>query len=203
MKVQIKYPFRKSSYWIKGNKALETYKSKILENNPKTLTSPPLLLSPLLYETPIIESNEDTAGDTYHSLEVKVNLLSIEVIAMRSFIEYQMLILRESKIQLWKNPSVTATLKLLDQQRRLLSYATKIEAKVALYRHNLKITTHNKILPHLIRVTAKYQIDICETLKIWRELGDLVPFVQFNKCKNTHGGLLLLVKLRAFSRQLY
>ena len=69
----------------------------MLENNPKTLTSSPSLLSPLIYETPIIESNEDTARDTYRSLEENVNLLSMEVIAIKSFIEYQMLIiLRES-----------------------------------------------------------------------------------------------------------
>ena len=97
LKVQIKYPFGKTSYWVTiGNKALETCKSKILENNTKTLTSSPSLLSPLIYETSIIESNEDIAGDTYRSLEENVNLLNIEVIAMKSFIEYQMLILRES-----------------------------------------------------------------------------------------------------------
>ena len=55
------------------------------------------MLSPLIYETPIIESNEDTARDTYRSLEENVNLLNIEVIAMKSFKEYQMLIkLRKS-----------------------------------------------------------------------------------------------------------
>ena len=96
VKVQIKYPFGKTSYWVKGNKALETCKSKILENNSKTLTSSPSLLSPLISETSIIESNEDIAGDTYRSLEENVNLLNIEVIAMKSFIEYQMLILRQS-----------------------------------------------------------------------------------------------------------
>ena len=53
--------------------------------------------SPLVYKTPIIESNEDTVGDTNHSLEEKVNLLNIEVIAMKSFIEEQVLILRQSR----------------------------------------------------------------------------------------------------------
>ena len=96
VKVQIKYPFGKTPYWAKGNKALETCKSKILENNPKTLASAPSLLSLLICETSIMESNEDIAGDTYRSLEQNVNLLNIEVIAMKSFIEYQMIILRES-----------------------------------------------------------------------------------------------------------
>ena len=53
--------------------------------------------SPLVYKTPIIESNEDTVGDTNRSLEEKVNLLNIEVIAMKFFIEEQMLILRQSR----------------------------------------------------------------------------------------------------------
>ena len=52
---------------------------------------------PLVYETPIIESNKDTVGDTNRSLEEKVNLLNIEVIAMKSFIEDQMLIVRQSR----------------------------------------------------------------------------------------------------------
>ena len=34
-------------------------------------------------------------------------------------------------------------------------------------------------------------------------LRDLVPFVQFKTVKNTHGGVLLLVKLQAKSLQLY
>ena len=35
-------------------------------------------------------------------------------------------------------------------------------------------------------------------------LRDLIPFVQFKKLKNTHGGVLLLVKLQvAESLQLY
>ena len=56
-----------------------------------------MLHSPLVYKTPIIESNEDTVGDTNRSLDEKVNLLNIEVIAMKSFIEEQMLILRQSR----------------------------------------------------------------------------------------------------------
>ena len=53
--------------------------------------------SPLVYETPIIESNENTVGDTDRSLEEKLNLLNIEVIAMKPFIEDQMLIVRQSR----------------------------------------------------------------------------------------------------------
>ena len=41
------------------------------------------------------ESNEDTVIDTYRSLEEKVNLLNVEIIATKSFIEDQMLILRQ------------------------------------------------------------------------------------------------------------
>ena len=41
------------------------------------------------------------------------------------------------------------------------------------------------------------QAIICDVLR------DLVPFVQFKKRENTHGGLLLLLKLQAFSLQLY
>ena len=53
--------------------------------------------SPVVYETPIIESNEDTFGDTNRCLEEKVNLLNVAVIAMKSFIEDQMLIVRQSR----------------------------------------------------------------------------------------------------------
>ena len=34
-------------------------------------------------------------------------------------------------------------------------------------------------------------------------LHNLVPFVQFKKRENTHGEVLLLVKLQAFGQQLY
>ena len=51
--------------------------------------------SPVNYETPIIESNKDTVRDTYRSLEVKFNLPHIEIIAMKSFIEDQILIQRQ------------------------------------------------------------------------------------------------------------
>ena len=93
-----------------------------------------MLLFPLVYETPIVESNDDTAGDTYRSLEVKVNLLNIEVIAMKSFRNYQMLILRE-----------------------LIKDST---LEKALCHHNTEIG----------RGTAKYEINICETLKITQQI---------------------------------
>ena len=35
-KLEIKYPLGKTSYLVKGNNALESGKSKTLENNPKT-----------------------------------------------------------------------------------------------------------------------------------------------------------------------
>ena len=35
-------------------------------------------------------------------------------------------------------------------------------------------------------------IDICDVL------SNLVPFIQFKNVKNTHGGMLILVKLQAF-----
>ena len=94
-KLEIKYPLGKASYGLKAiNKALESYKSK-------TPTSSPSFPSPLNYETPMIESNKDTVRDIYCSLEEKVNLLNIEIIAMQPFIEDQMLIIRQSrKIQL-------------------------------------------------------------------------------------------------------
>ena len=53
--------------------------------------------SPLNYETPIIELNKDTVRDTYGFLEEKMNSLNIKIIAMKSFIEDQMLILRQSR----------------------------------------------------------------------------------------------------------
>ena len=89
-KLEIKYPLGKACYWVKGNNALESCKYK-------TLTSSPSLPSPLNYETPIIESNKDTVRDTYCSLERKVNLLIIEIFAMKYFIENQILISRQSR----------------------------------------------------------------------------------------------------------
>ena len=75
-KLEIKYP-----------DALECCKSK-------TLLSSASLSTALNYETPITESNKDTVRDTYRSLEEKMNLLNIEIIAMKFFIEDQMLTLR-------------------------------------------------------------------------------------------------------------
>ena len=96
-KLENKYPLGKTSYCVKGNNTLESCKSKTLENNPKMPTYSPSLHSPLVYKTPIIESNENTAGKTNRSLEEKVNLLNIKVIAMKSFIEDHMLIVRQSR----------------------------------------------------------------------------------------------------------
>ena len=68
---------------------MESWKSKTLDNNTKTTTSSPSLPSPLFYKILIIESNEDNVGDTYRFVEEKMNLLNIEVIAMKSLIEDQ------------------------------------------------------------------------------------------------------------------
>ena len=107
-KPEIKYPLGKVSYWVKGNKVLESCKSK-------TPTSSPSLLSPLNYETQIVESNKDTVRDTCCSLEEKVNLLNIEIIAMKLFIEEQILIIRQSKkYSNLQKYHATATLKLPD-----------------------------------------------------------------------------------------
>ena len=78
-KSEIKYPY-----------VLDSCKSK-------TATSSPSLPTPLNYETPIIESNKDTVRDTYRALEEKVNLLNIKTITMKSYIEDQILILRQSR----------------------------------------------------------------------------------------------------------
>ena len=107
-KLEIKYLLGKADYWVKGNNALESCKSK-------TPTSSPSLPFRFQYETPLIESNKYTVRDTYRSLEEKVNLINLEVIAMKYFVEDQILMLRQSrKIQLCKNHPATTTLKLLD-----------------------------------------------------------------------------------------
>ena len=111
--------------------------------------------SPLVYETPIIESNEDTVGDTNRSLEEKVNLLNIDIIAMKSFIEDQMLVLRHSrKDTTLQKSSCDHNSEIARLTRRLPTYITKTEPKVALYRYYLKMTTHNKNLRQLIRVIS-------------------------------------------------
>ena len=88
--------------------------------------------STFVYETPIIESNEDTVGDTDRSLEETVNLLNIEVIAMKSFIEDQMLIVRQSRKDstLRKSPCDRNS-EIARLTEKISTYATKIEPKVA------------------------------------------------------------------------
>ena len=78
-KLEIKYPY--------GLESGESITSTSLQSLPTQLN----------YETPIIESHKDTVRDTYRSLEEKVKLLNIEIIAVKSFIEDQMLILRQSR----------------------------------------------------------------------------------------------------------
>ena len=75
-KLEIKYPLGKATYWVKDNNALASCKS----NSPM---SSPSLPSPLNSETPVIELNKNTVRDTYRSLEKKVNLLNIKIIALK------------------------------------------------------------------------------------------------------------------------
>ena len=53
--------------------------------------------SPLVYETEIIKLNKDAARDNLCHIEESVNLLNIEVTAMKSFTKNQMLILNQPK----------------------------------------------------------------------------------------------------------
>ena len=92
-----KLEIKKTFYRVKSIKHWDPANLKYLKKNPKTLTSSISLPSPFVYKTPITELNEDTVGDTYRSQEEKVDLLNIVVIAMNSFIEEQMLILRQSR----------------------------------------------------------------------------------------------------------
>ena len=101
--------------------------------------------SPLNYETSIIESNKDTVRDTYRSLKEKVNLLNIEIIAMKSFIEDQLLIQRQSRKDLalqklyWDHNSEIARL-----TEEIAYLRNEKRTKVTLYRHCLKMTTQSK-----------------------------------------------------------
>ena len=61
------------------------------------------------------------------------------------------------------------------------------------YQHSLEPNVKSQINRNILVLQAI----ICDVLR------DLVPFVQFKKRENTHGGLLLLLKLQAFSLQLY
>ena len=61
------------------------------------------------------------------------------------------------------------------------------------YQHSLEPNVKSQINRNILVLQAI----ICDVLR------DLVPFVQFKKRENTHGGLLLLLKLHAFRLQLY
>ena len=82
-----KHPTRSIKCWNPAN-------LKYFQENPKKPTSSQSLPSLFAYETPITELNEYTIGGTCRSQEEKVNLLNIEVIAIKAFIEDQMLIIR-------------------------------------------------------------------------------------------------------------
>ena len=109
------------------------------------------MLSPLVYgKSNNRNERRYTVTDTYRSLEEKVNLLNIEVIAMKSFIEDQMLILMHSRKDstLQKSPC--------DYNSEIAGLTKKIA-----YLHNengtnryyLKMIKHSKSLSHLIRVS--------------------------------------------------
>ena len=138
VKLKIKNSSRKASHGVEGNNTSESCKSK-------TPTSSTSLPSPLNYETSIIESNKDTVRDTYHSLKEKVNLLNIEIIAMKSFIEDQLLIQRQSRKDLalqklyWDHNSEIARL-----TEEIAYLRNEKITKVTLYRHCLKMTTQSK-----------------------------------------------------------
>ena len=128
--------------------------------------------SPLIYETPIIESNKDTVGDTYHSLEEKVNLLNIEVIAMKSSTEDQMLILTQSREDstLKKSPFYHKSeiareeIAYLHNENRTKSYIIQTLLE------NGNTHQNNKSIQHLIRVTLKDQTNMSKALKITQQI---------------------------------
>ena len=133
--------------------------------------------SPLIYETPIIESNKDTVGDTYRSLEEKVNLLNIEVIAMKSSTEDQMLILTQAREDstLKKSPFYHKS----EIAREEIAYLhNKNRTKSCIIQtllENGNTQQNNKSLQHLIRVTLKDQINVSKALKITQQIIRIYP----------------------------
>ena len=127
--------------------------------------------SPLNDETPVIESNKDTVRDTYRSLEEKVNLLNIEIIAMKSFIEDQMLILRQSRkySTLQKSPckhnSEIASLK-----EEIACLRNENRTKSCLIQTLLENDSTQQKLRYLIRVISKYKINMYKALKIIQQI---------------------------------
>ena len=133
--------------------------------------------SPLIYETPIIESNKDTVGDTYRSLEEKVNLLNIEVIAMKSSTEDQMLILTQAREDstLKKSPFYHKS----EIAREEIAYLrNKNRTKSCIIQtllENGNTQQNNESLQHLIRVTLKDQINVSKALKITQQIIRIYP----------------------------
>ena len=133
--------------------------------------------SPLIYETPIIESNKDTVGDTYRSLEEKVNLLNIKVIAMKSSTEDQMLILTQAREDstLKKSPFYHKS----EIAREEIAYLrNKNRTKSCIIQtllENGNTQQNNKSLQHLIRVTLKDQINVSKALKITQQIIRIYP----------------------------
>ena len=128
--------------------------------------------SPLIYETPIIESNKDTVGDTYRSLEEKVNLLNIEVIAMKSSTEDQMLILKQSREDstLKKSPFYHKSEIAREEIANLHNENRTKSCIIQTLLENGNTEQNNRSLQHLIRVTLKDQINMSKALKITQQI---------------------------------
>ena len=68
----------------------------------------------------------------------------------------------------------------------------------------LLTTKLSSILSFLKKVAPDYFSILKYCRKFWCDvLRNLIPLVQFKNVKNTLGGMLLLVKIKAFSLQLY
>ena len=88
-KLEIKDPSGKMSYWIRAESEQDLSRSITVGNSSTTASSP------LFCETPVIFLKESNVNNSL-SLEERVNLLGTEVIAMKSFIVDQVLMLKQS-----------------------------------------------------------------------------------------------------------
>ena len=100
-----------------------------------------------------------------------MNLLSIEITALKSFIEYQILILRQSRKDstLQKSPfdHNSEIARLIEE---IADLRNENRTKRRIIRHYLKMKIPNKKIRYLIKVTSKCQINMCEALKITQEI---------------------------------
>ena len=125
----------------------------------------------LNYETPITESKKHTVRDTYRSLEVKVNLLKIEIIAMKSFIEDQMLILWQSRKDLaLQKSSCDHNSKVARLIEEIAYLRNENRTKSCIIQTLLDNDNTQEQPPDLIRLTSKYQINMCDALKITHQM---------------------------------